>query len=132
VTTQPVHGVVKLVAEFGGVVYPLGAGVIEVMPGKRDYRHCRNLATLLHQIAWQYEEYANEQERVGGPATPITKPRKVTTELGDTWWEIEPDRFVDADTWIEAYQRLKDDPVFATTLDNLKHMYPNSLVEEIP
>jgi hypothetical protein len=57
------------------------------------------IATMLHQIAWQFEDYARD-----GTDTEDVPPRRIITPAGDEFYEVAPDQFVVASSFDDAVE----------------------------
>lgn len=104
---------VDIFASIGGFQMFLGHKDID----GEQYSHKRfqEIASLLHEIAWQFEDEATKYENF--------IPRCFKNSLGDHFFEVAPDVFVDGDDRREA-ETLYLANTLTNTLDELKSYYP--------
>lgn len=106
--------------QCSGERYPIGHGDI---PESQDLvSQAGAIATLLHTLAWEYEEKAKNQVEQDEAAD---RPRKVRTKAGDLFFEVAPDAFVAGmsfDDAVETYEMF--DGSGTSTFDQLKTAFP--------
>lgn len=108
---------VDVVGSIGGFEIFLGHKDIEFDASENGQStRYRQLATLLHSLAWDLEDKADAHDNF--------KPRCFRTELGDTWFEVVPGEFQDGATLEEA-TALYVSGHAPVPLESLQALYPN-------
>lgn len=121
--TQPHH--IELYFKCEGKDYYVGHGVVE---HAEDLRVQAGLiSTLLHILAWNYEETG--RYRTAAPSKDF-RPRKVFTKGGDLYFEVSPELFVLGMSHEDAVHSHK---VFGggSTLAQLKRVYPTIEIGDV-
>lgn len=95
-----------------GVSLLLGHGDLPSTTGTERYRA---LVDLLRQTADNFEKAANEYEQT---------LRTVVTPLGDSYYEVSTDKFVQAESR-EAAEKLANDKFMTMTYKQLTTLFPD-------
>lgn len=111
---------IDIVGYIAGTQLFLGHG--DVSGEKYDHKRFREMADLLHQIAWKLEDEADKFEN--------WTPRCFKNSLGDIYFEVAPDTFIDGQFREEA-ETLYMSGALTNTEDELRSYYPElELVSE--
>lgn len=106
-----------------GQQYPVGHG--DIPYAEDQVQQAGLVATLLHQLAWQYEEAAQHAAEDGDPQGDVreVQPRVAFNRAGDRFFEVAPDEFVAGMSYDDAVDTYR---IFggATPFDQLKRAYP--------
>ena len=107
--------------------------------GHGDVEHSKDLveqagsiASLVHELAWKYEEYCQREAQDGQPNGDVREvhPRKAWNRAGDTFFEVAPDEFVAGMSYEDAVESYR---VFggSSSLENLGKAFPGLRYEDI-
>jgi len=106
-------GHIDIVGVLAGNQMFLGHADIDGQP--YSAKRFRQISTLLMSIAWEFEEEADKYENF--------KPRCFQNSIGDRFFEVAPDMFVDADDRQEA-EVLFLANTLTTSEEELRDYYP--------
>lgn len=114
------EGHIDIVGVIAGHELFLGHANVDGSP--YSAKRFQQISSLLHEIAWQLEEEGSKYEN--------WSPRCLRNSLGDTYFEVAPDVFVDADDRQEA-EVLYLANTLTVSEGELKSYYPDiELVSE--
>jgi hypothetical protein len=111
--TEQDKGHIDVVGFIGGTQLFLGHA--DVSGEQYDHKRFRQIADLLHTIAWELEEEADKFEG--------WTPRCLKNSIGDLYFEVAPNVFVDGDDRREA-ETLYLAGTLTNTEDELRGYYP--------
>ena len=105
---------VDIIANLNG--NPIFLGHRDITPENYNHDRFRDIANLLHEIAWQLEDEASKFDG--------WKPRCLKNSFGDLYFEVAPDTFIAADDRKEA-EVLFIANALACDEDELRSYYGN-------
>jgi hypothetical protein len=106
-----------------GKTYGVGHG--DIPYSENPVEQAGSIASILHEIAWQYEESAQKVAEDGDANGDIleNRPRKAWNRAGDLFFEVSPDEFVAGMSYEDAIETYR---VFGggSTLEQLQAAFP--------
>jgi hypothetical protein len=108
---------------FKGKPYKVGHGDVKASPD--PVVQAGYIASLLHQLAWEYEEVV-QREAESEEQAPEERPRVAITKTGDHFYEVAPGEFVGGmsfDDAVETYRMFGG----SSSLTDLSLAFPSGI-----
>lgn len=127
-TDRTVH--IDVFFQCEGQTYPVGDG--DVLRSDDTTEQSALIATLLHKMAWGYEEAGQREAQDGQPDGDVreVRQRKAITAHGDEFYEVAPGEFVAGMSYsdaVESYRRFGN----STTEDDMKRVFKHLRWEDL-